>query len=160
MHSVLPSSTTGFDERMPLTEEEATHVLECIDSAWSRACFFLPHGALQALVDGTSWLVLSALRCFDNFMNIVGVVFVAIAIVLISAIVYAWYHVLAPYLFATCSTTGFVAHAIVAHWLLVNIAFNYIMVVRTSPGAVVAPQVNSSSHPDYLSIYQSIAGVP
>ena len=63
-----------FDESMPLTEDEANHVLECIEAAWSRACFFLPHKVVHSLIDGTSYLVLSVLRCFDNIMTIVGLV--------------------------------------------------------------------------------------
>eukprot|EP00730_Choanoeca_flexa_P004131 TRINITY_DN11605_c3_g1_i17.p1 TRINITY_DN11605_c3_g1~~TRINITY_DN11605_c3_g1_i17.p1 ORF type:complete len:347 (+),score=10.78 TRINITY_DN11605_c3_g1_i17:134-1174(+) len=136
------TSLDAFDVNMPLTEDEAANVLDCIDHTWHRACFFLPASFLQLLIDGTSCITLTVLRCFDRAMNIIGLFFVATAIVLISIIVYAWYHVLAPYLLATCSTSGFVLHAIIAHWLLVNIYFNYIMVVRTSPGVVKAPRVS------------------
>jgi hypothetical protein len=44
--------------------------------------------------------------------------------------------VLAPYLLATQSTGSFLAHALFAHWLLVNVAFNYAMVITTSPGTI------------------------
>lgn len=43
--------------------------------------------------------------------------------------------VLAPYLILTQLPASFVLHALFAHWLLLNIAFHYYMVVRTPPGA-------------------------
>ena len=41
---------------------------------------------------------------------------------------------LAPYLTTTSSLPWFVAHALYAHYLLVNIAYHYFRVVVTSPG--------------------------
>eukprot|EP00730_Choanoeca_flexa_P004129 TRINITY_DN11605_c3_g1_i10.p1 TRINITY_DN11605_c3_g1~~TRINITY_DN11605_c3_g1_i10.p1 ORF type:complete len:212 (+),score=13.48 TRINITY_DN11605_c3_g1_i10:134-769(+) len=66
------TSLDAFDVNMPLTEDEAANVLDCIDHTWHRACFFLPASFLQLLIDGTSCITLTVLRCFDRAMNIIG----------------------------------------------------------------------------------------
>lgn len=44
------------------------------------------------------------------------------------------------------STPVFAAHAVYAHWLLINIAFNYTMVVWTSPGYIKINKVVQFPH--------------
>eukprot|EP00055_Hartaetosiga_balthica_P007877 m.27952 g.27952 ORF g.27952 m.27952 type:complete len:379 (+) comp5995_c0_seq2:47-1183(+) len=99
----------------------------------------------------TSRCIMGVVRCFihfaDNMMYFAGMVFVPVAWILIFGIVLVWYRVFAPLTYVV-SKEWFVFHAMFAHWLLINIIFNYFMVTITPPGQ--PKQVSSGELSTYL----------
>ena len=61
--------------------------------------------------------------------------FVVIVWVLITGIVMSWYSILAPYILEASGGAALFVHALVAHWLLVNVIFHYYKVTTIKPGS-------------------------
>eukprot|EP00056_Hartaetosiga_gracilis_P021765 m.26256 g.26256 ORF g.26256 m.26256 type:complete len:388 (-) comp9253_c0_seq1:44-1207(-) len=95
-----------------------------------------------------SGLVKAFIHFADNMMYFAGLIFVPVAWFLISGVVVAWYKIFAPMTFELVSKEYFYLHAIFAHWLLVNIVFNYFMVTVTSPGE--PPKILASEMSMYI----------
>eukprot|EP00037_Helgoeca_nana_P013857 m.127952 g.127952 ORF g.127952 m.127952 type:complete len:325 (-) comp22267_c1_seq1:16-990(-) len=82
--------------------------------------------------------------CIEHLVQIVGPFFVALVWVLIAGVVWAWYAILRPYLFTQGGLMYTLAHAAVAHWLLVNIVFHYYKGTTTHPGE--PPKVSDATY--------------
>lgn len=79
----------------------------------------------------------------ENLVTIVGPLFVALVWILISGIVWSWHAILRPYLWSHGPVWASL-HAVLAHWLLLNVAFNYYMGTTVFPGS--PPQVNEDTY--------------
>ena len=69
----------------------------------------------------------------DHFTNYLGIIFVGAVILLTASVVAFWYIFLRPVI-DTYNTNWMFLHYIYAHWLLLNIVFNYFKAVFTDPG--------------------------
>ena len=63
-------------------------------------------------------------------------IFVLLVWVLTAGIVLSWYMILAPYVWHNHGTAALAGHALVSHWLLVNIVFHYYKGMGSGAGAV------------------------
>eukprot|EP01147_Barroeca_monosierra_P000193 gene193-3580_t len=118
----------------PMLPEELNVLDAHIESEIDQCCYFMPMSVRWR----TASVVQRAIKAFmwiaDNFMYWIGWVLVPMAWILIGTVVVAWYMYLAPYIQEDTGSIQFTVHVIIAHWLLMNIIFNYLMVTITSPG--------------------------
>jgi hypothetical protein len=79
------------------------------------------------------------ISCFMQHLQL----FVLLVWVLVSGIVWGWYMILRPYLMYTEGLIGVLLHAVLAHWLLINIMYHYYQGTSKSPGMapIVTPEV-------------------
>ena len=75
----------------------------------------------------------------DRLAKYLGRVFICLFVVIISTVVYIFYSSIFIHLYDAIGTQhnyfSFLGHVLVAHWLLVNILFNYVQCVRVDPGS-------------------------
>eukprot|EP00040_Diaphanoeca_grandis_P009933 m.50891 g.50891 ORF g.50891 m.50891 type:complete len:318 (-) comp21360_c0_seq2:147-1100(-) len=79
----------------------------------------------------------------ENFVSLIGPLFVALVWILISGIVWAWYSILRPYLWHK-DPFMCIFHAIFAHYLLLNVVFHYYKGTTVHPG--VPPEVTTGQY--------------
>lgn len=75
----------------------------------------------------------------DRLAKYLGRVFICLFIVILSTVVYIFYTSIFIHLYDAIGTQHnlwtFLGHIILAHWLLMNIVFNYVQCVRVDPGS-------------------------
>ncbi|EDQ90972.1 uncharacterized protein MONBRDRAFT_31639 [Monosiga brevicollis MX1] len=137
-----------------LTAEEAASLETFILDGTGAVLPCLPPHVTTPIGRSVARLARAGVAVLDNLMYLFGLILVFLAITLIGAIVYCYYKILMPYLYATSSNEAFVCHFLFAHWLLINIAFNYGMVVMTDPGKFKPTRVSDAEHEAYTRIYR------
>eukprot|EP01012_Entosiphon_sulcatum_P064466 TRINITY_DN932_c1_g1_i1.p1 TRINITY_DN932_c1_g1~~TRINITY_DN932_c1_g1_i1.p1 ORF type:complete len:321 (-),score=58.71 TRINITY_DN932_c1_g1_i1:15-935(-) len=90
--------------------------------------------------DSGAWkfdLLQRALSCGRIVVQVFGIACVCIAVSLISATLYVYFHTILPLLVNLHSVSGIVCF-VVASWISFNLCFNYVLCVKTAPGRPVA----------------------
>eukprot|EP00043_Microstomoeca_roanoka_P019436 m.218702 g.218702 ORF g.218702 m.218702 type:complete len:338 (-) comp16994_c3_seq6:80-1093(-) len=118
----------------PLPSEEIQAFDAFVEREISSSCLCCRQELQMKVARSISAAVRAFMWAADNLMYLSGWVLVPMAWILISTIVYGWYQVLAPYIMQEKSAALFWVHAVFAHWLLINIVYNYFMVTVTNPG--------------------------
>ena len=92
----------------------------------------------------------------DRLAKYLGRLFICFFMIIISAVVYVFYTSIFVHLFKEIETSTyhgqhsywtFLGHILVAHWLLINIMFNYLQCVRVDPGS--SPNFGDSKPYDF-----------
>jgi hypothetical protein len=105
----------------------------------------------------------------DHLAKYLGRLFICLFLLIVSSIVYIFYSSIFVHLYEEIhndkpnrqhSMWTFIGHAFIAHWLLINIMFNYIQCVRVDPGT--SPNFGSDKPYDFdkanrdrMKIYQA-----
>eukprot|EP00052_Salpingoeca_macrocollata_P020989 m.178709 g.178709 ORF g.178709 m.178709 type:complete len:352 (+) comp21424_c7_seq6:67-1122(+) len=79
-------------------------------------------------------LVGFAFWAVDNVVRLIGKVLVVAVYCLTGSIIYAWYTLLAPFLRQQQGGVALILHAVLAHWLMLNILYNYFKGTTVHPG--------------------------
>eukprot|EP00292_Cryptomonas_paramecium_P011606 CAMPEP_0113707556 /NCGR_PEP_ID=MMETSP0038_2-20120614/28468_1 /TAXON_ID=2898 /ORGANISM="Cryptomonas paramecium" /LENGTH=309 /DNA_ID=CAMNT_0000633117 /DNA_START=25 /DNA_END=951 /DNA_ORIENTATION=+ /assembly_acc=CAM_ASM_000170 len=90
-------------------------------------------GWKRCIVTTIDTWVFSTLKFFDFFLRWAGPVFVVIAVVLISGVIWTWFNYVLPTLAEPKSFLQLV-HIMIANFLIFNVFFNYFMTLFTRPG--------------------------
>lgn len=70
----------------------------------------------------------------DKAVEVAGPLYIALAVTLISGIIYLFFTVILPSIHSPNSLQGII-HIIIAIWLIFNVFFNYFYCVKTDPGS-------------------------
>jgi hypothetical protein len=101
----------------------------------------------------------------DRLAKYLGKLFICFFFLIISVVIYIFYTSIFVHLYNDIPTQHnfitFISHVIVAHWLLINIMFNYIQCTRVDPGSspnfgYSKPYDFDKKNRDLMKIHQAI----
>eukprot|EP00049_Salpingoeca_infusionum_P011955 m.211583 g.211583 ORF g.211583 m.211583 type:complete len:381 (+) comp15064_c0_seq2:309-1451(+) len=119
----------------PITSDELEQLRSFLGSEAEQYCGCLSSKAQMHMVNGTLQVIRGLSWAGSRSFYLIGYVLLVVAWVLILGIIGGWYTVLSPYLRLALTTPQYILHFLFAHWLLINIVFNYLFVSITKPGA-------------------------